>query len=103
MYSLHKDDIDYSTLRAALEKTTIKRGSTHILNEYEDIVDNIKNDKRLHDIWIKYSKIMIMQKIFRLKWHEKQFHRFYQVFILVFLYDKLKSNKLVSTNLSWLG
>lgn len=56
MYSLHKDDIDYSTLRAALENTTIKRGSTHILNEYEDIVDTIKNDKRLHDIWIKYSK-----------------------------------------------
>lgn len=56
LYSLHKDDIDYSTLRAALEKTTIKRGSTHILNEYEDIVDTIKIDKRLHDIWIKYSK-----------------------------------------------
>lgn len=56
LYSLHKDDIDYSTLRGALDKTTIKRGSTHILNEYEDIVDTIKNDKRLHDIWVKYSK-----------------------------------------------
>lgn len=56
LYSLHKDDVDYSTLRGALNKTTIKRGSTHILNEYEDIVDTIKNDKRLHDIWVKYSK-----------------------------------------------
>ena len=44
------------TLREALEKTTIKRRSTHILNKYEDILDTIKNNKRLHDIWVKYSK-----------------------------------------------
>ena len=56
LYFLHKSDINFSTLREALEKTTIKRRSTHILNKYEDILDTIKNNKRLHDIWDKYSK-----------------------------------------------
>ena len=27
-----------------------------VLNKYEDILDTIKNNKRLHDIWDKYSK-----------------------------------------------
>lgn len=56
LYFLHKSDINFSTLREALEKTIIKRRGTHILNKYEDILDTIKNNKRLHDIWDKYSK-----------------------------------------------
>lgn len=56
LYSLHKENINLSILKDALEKTTLKRGSTHILNEYEGILDTIKNEKRLRDIWIKYLK-----------------------------------------------
>lgn len=38
------------------KKQQLKGGSTHILTDYKDILETIRNDKRLRDIWIKYSK-----------------------------------------------
>ena len=55
LYSLHNENINEETLKEALEKTTIKRGSTYILSDYENILETIENDKRLRDIWDKYS------------------------------------------------
>ena len=55
LYSLHNENINEETLKEALEKTTIKRGSTYILSDYENILETIENDKRLRDIWNKYS------------------------------------------------
>ena len=54
LYSLHNENINEETLKEALEKTTIKRGSTYILSDYENILETIENDKRLRDIWNKY-------------------------------------------------
>ena len=48
-------EVVLEALKEALEKTTIKRGSTYILSDYENILETIENDKRLRDIWNKYS------------------------------------------------
>ena len=55
LYSLHNENINEETLKEALEKITIKRGSIYILSDYENILETIENDKRPRDIWNKYS------------------------------------------------
>lgn len=44
-----------STLRDAVDRTSHKRGSTYIITEYQSILDSIKQNKRLIDMWNKYS------------------------------------------------
>lgn len=55
LYILRKEQCDYKVLLKALNKTTEKRGSHKILEEYEDIISNIRASKELNDFWIKYQ------------------------------------------------
>ncbi len=55
LYSIHNKNIDVSTLRDAVDRTSHKRGSTYIITEYQSILDSIKQNKRLIDMWNKYS------------------------------------------------
>lgn len=54
LYFLHNERINIETLKRALEKTSIKRGSTYILSEYNTILEAIMHAKKLQDMWNKY-------------------------------------------------
>ena len=56
LYSLRNQEINYDTLKKAIQKTTEKRGSTHILRAYEEIIFEIRNNKQLQKFWNNYQK-----------------------------------------------
>lgn len=56
LYVFHGNTCDRKVLRTALENTTNKRGSKHILNDYLEIIQEIRNSDELNAIWKKYSK-----------------------------------------------
>jgi hypothetical protein len=45
-----------NTLRLALERTAAKRGSSHILNDYPEIMRMIRESTSLRNHWEKYRK-----------------------------------------------
>lgn len=56
LYKLKIDEIDYEILKEAIEKTGSKRKSLEIFKEYKEIIEDIKNDKHLKDLWDVYVK-----------------------------------------------
>lgn len=54
LYALHGEECDTVTLRAALERTTKKRGSDELLLEYPKILHDIRNSDILRKQWNKY-------------------------------------------------
>ena len=54
LYKLKKDDIDYEILKKAIERTSDKRGSQEIMQEYEEIIEDIKDDSYLSSLWKVY-------------------------------------------------
>ena len=56
IYTLHYEKIQVDIIRLALEKTIQKRGSAHILNDYFEILKDIRNSKELLNFWEKYRK-----------------------------------------------
>lgn len=56
LYVFHGNTYDRKVLRTALENTTNKRGSKHILNDYLEIIQEIRNSDELNAIWKKHSK-----------------------------------------------
>lgn len=56
LYKLKIDEIDYEILKEAIEKTGSKRNSLEIFKEYKEIIEDIKNDKHLKDLWDVYVK-----------------------------------------------
>ena len=44
LYKLKKDEIDYKILKEAIERTSDKRGSQEIMQNYEEIIEDIKED-----------------------------------------------------------
>lgn len=56
LYVFHGNTYDRKVLRTALENTTNNRGSKHILNDYLEIIQEIRNSDELNAIWKKYSK-----------------------------------------------
>lgn len=56
LLSLRKNDINQIYLKKALDETTQKRGSVDILNESIAIINKIKTNENMKNIWYKYTK-----------------------------------------------
>lgn len=56
LYSLHGSECNMDTLRLALDRTTAKRGTRHILTDYSDIIKMIRDSSELRNYWEKYRK-----------------------------------------------
>lgn len=54
VYKLKKDEIDYKILKEAIERTSDKRGSQEIMKDYEEIIEDIKEDSYLRSLWDVY-------------------------------------------------
>ena len=54
LYKLKKDDIDYKILKAAIERTSNKRGSQEMMKDYEEIIEDIKEDLYIRSLWEVY-------------------------------------------------
>lgn len=54
IYKLKKDEIDYKILKEAIERTSYKRGSQEIMKDYEEIIEDIKEDSYLRSLWEVY-------------------------------------------------
>lgn len=56
LYTLRGTECDKATLRRALERTTQKRGSDKIMEQYEEIMMDICESDQLHKLWDKYTR-----------------------------------------------
>ena len=54
LYKLKKDEIDYKILKEAIERTSNQRGSWEIMQDYEEIIEDIKEDSYLRSLWVVY-------------------------------------------------
>ena len=69
LYKLKKDEIKYEILKEAIERTSKKRGSQEIMKDYEEIIEDIKEDSYLRYLWEvylsenKYIKNLIFNKV----------------------------------------
>ncbi|WP_106460984.1 nucleotidyl transferase AbiEii/AbiGii toxin family protein [Anaerococcus sp. Marseille-P3915] len=54
LYKLKKDEIDYKILKEAIERTSYKRGSQEEMQDYEEIIEDIKEDSYLRSLWEVY-------------------------------------------------
>lgn len=54
--SLYSGKLNISTLKRALEETSLKRGSNNVIIQHGSIMTTIRNSKQLQDIWKKYQK-----------------------------------------------
>lgn len=54
VYKLKKDQIDYKILKEAIERTSKKRWSQEIMKDYEEIIEDIKEDSYLRSLWDVY-------------------------------------------------
>ena len=54
LYKLKKDEINYEILKEAVERTSDKRGSQEIMKDYEEIIEDIKEDSYLRSLWEVY-------------------------------------------------
>lgn len=51
LYNLKSEEIDYKILNEAIAKTAEKRNSIEILRDYEEIIEDIRNDSHLTNLW----------------------------------------------------
>lgn len=56
IYVLRGTECDKGILRQALERTTEKRGSSQVLQNFTDIIKEIKVSQQMQKLWIKYQK-----------------------------------------------
>lgn len=56
LYALRGQECNKATLHQALERTASKRGSSVILMQYPEIIEEIRNSNTLHKLWDKYSQ-----------------------------------------------
>ena len=54
LYKLKKDQIDYEVLKEAIERTSNQRGSQKEMQDYEEIIEDIKEDSYLRSLWEVY-------------------------------------------------
>ena len=54
LYKLKKDEIDYEILKETIERTSSKRGSREMMKDYEEIIEDIKEDSYLRSLWDVY-------------------------------------------------
>ena len=53
-YKPKKDHINYGILKEAIQRTSNKRGSQEIMKDYEEIIEDIKEDSYLRSLWEVY-------------------------------------------------
>lgn len=63
LYALRGAECDKATLRRALERTTEKRGSSKILTQYPEIMQEIRGNDILRKQWNKYSREYDYQRL----------------------------------------
>lgn len=56
IYAMFGETIDVELLRQALERTCNKRGSSMLLKEYQNIIDEIRRSEQQRIFWKKYQK-----------------------------------------------
>ncbi|WP_099950950.1 nucleotidyl transferase AbiEii/AbiGii toxin family protein [Ezakiella peruensis] len=56
LYNLKKDEIDTDALKAAIERTAVKRESIDILKDSEEIIGEIREDTYLLNLWDVYIR-----------------------------------------------
>ena len=56
LYRLRGDTCNKKMLLLALERTTSKRGSSKILEDYPDIIAKIRTSEQLRNLWAKYQR-----------------------------------------------
>ena len=56
LYRLRGDTCNKKILLLALERTTSKRGSSKILEDYPDIIAKIRTSEQLRNLWAKYQR-----------------------------------------------
>lgn len=56
LYRLRDDTCNKKMLLLALERTTSKRGSSKILEDYPDIIAKIRTSEQLRNLWAKYQR-----------------------------------------------
>jgi len=56
LYSLRETECSIDTLTQALKRTTEKRGSIRILENYADIIKELRNNQQLQNFWQRYQK-----------------------------------------------
>ncbi len=56
LYNLKKEEIDYTVLKAAINRTSTRRNSLELMAEYAEIIDDIKGDSYLKKLWELYLK-----------------------------------------------
>ena len=54
LYKLKKDQINYEILKEAIQRTSNRRGSQEIMQDYKEIIDDIKEDSYLRSLWEVY-------------------------------------------------
>ena len=54
LYKLKKDEINYEILKEAVERTLNKRESWEIMQDYEEIIEDIKEDSYQRFLWEVY-------------------------------------------------
>ena len=56
LLDVYKDTINYEILALAFDKTCIKRNTTSLKEESNEIIQNIELDNGLHNLWKQYQK-----------------------------------------------
>lgn len=70
LYHLKHNDIDYNVLKNAIKRTSKRRKSEDVLNNYQDIINDMKQDRYLEKLWHvylsenKYTGEIKLDKIF---------------------------------------
>ena len=69
LYKLKKDEIEFKILKEAIERTSNKRRSQEEMQDYEEIIEDIKEDSYLRSLWEvhlsenKYIKNLTINKV----------------------------------------
>jgi predicted nucleotidyltransferase component of viral defense system len=59
LYILYKQrgfEIDYVILKNALDETSSKRGSKHLISEYKSIINRVESNQSMNNFWLDYQK-----------------------------------------------
>lgn len=54
LYKIKKDEIDYKILKEAIKRTSKNRESQALMNAYEEIIEDIREDPYLRTLWEVY-------------------------------------------------
>lgn len=55
-YNLYKDSINVETLKLAVKRTAKKRDSLETMSEWEEIIEDMKEDIALKNLWNNYCE-----------------------------------------------